>query len=740
MEPSLGDPGEGSSSGPVPSGPIHMVAPVSSAAAAPETQSSAGSGEAITNTNSQISGNAVPTFDSTPATEFPLDDLGEGSSLGPVPGNPIETGTPITLDAGSDNQVEIDIYKLLSSDAITGAENTKPLGGEHRDEEHGNRLGERVAFPDCPSTTGRERDTDTPALGSTATEASPIATPGRDHNPVDDGDSLSLLTYASRRRPVTLPERSPIVSNHEEDSSDSDEDSLFVGDHNRRTTHDQVNGIPIRNHDRPTGARSQAGVDPAIKLEEAVDDDDDLVVVDPKELPEDVKAKFTEKSGKQNFGMHLPDDMPLVCTGSRVKTEAEVEIFSMRQVQKYRDQHADEGNDGDFEADDLDQLSDGENDESPRRRRRAQAPRTQPRVQPRAGPSKGVDSATAMVETVQKRIADMNDELEILKIQRKRLLRQFKFEGLDFSTKENPPVELQEITQKIAALEEKIKTTRKRSLPIMTAREWWQKKYEKHQQVITNFTKRKRMDERSEARASVKRRKKNAAERATAREEENKMKKMRVNDPLRALAIMRDTLTPGAMMLNDRSRLKKQFQTFPMLFPGQDAPDLDEPGLRGLARMKMTSETRGQAKLLQQAKSSFGWAGCMVENKESKAIVADAKWNVRDIDTLLFNHQVLGASWMIGRELSPYGPHGGILSDEMGLGKTLMVLTCMANNPPTKADIAAGRIATLIVVPPAAIAHWAREIENKTELDEACIYKGGNSNIPESKWKTFKIM
>ncbi len=76
-----------------------------------------------------------------------------------------------------------------------------------------------------------------------------------------------------------------------------------------------------------------------------------------------------------------------------------------------------------------------------------------------------------------------------------------------------------------------------------------------------------------------------------------------------------------------------------------------------------------------------------------------------------YHHQLLGADWMLERELGEVGPFGGLLADAMGLGKTLQTLATMVGNPPSKEDMRAKRKATLIVLPASAIRQWMDEIE-----------------------------
>jgi SNF2 family DNA or RNA helicase len=81
------------------------------------------------------------------------------------------------------------------------------------------------------------------------------------------------------------------------------------------------------------------------------------------------------------------------------------------------------------------------------------------------------------------------------------------------------------------------------------------------------------------------------------------------------------------------------------------------------------------------------------------------------LTVISYHHQLLGADWMLSRELGEVGPFGGLLADAMGLGKTLQTLATMVGNPPSKEDIKARTKATLIVLPASAIRQWTDEIE-----------------------------
>ncbi|TGO88669.1 hypothetical protein BPOR_0148g00020 [Botrytis porri] len=148
-----------------------------------------------------------------------------------------------------------------------------------------------------------------------------------------------------------------------------------------------------------------------------------------------------------------------------------------------------------------------------------------------------------------------------------------------------------------------------------------------------------------------------------------------------------------------------------------------------------SSKTKGKsdkAKLL-QASRSFGYA-------QVKAV--DGKWLVKGMKSTLYHHQLLGAQWMVSRELSSEPPHGGLLADSMGLGKTVQTLACMVGNPPTDEDRKRGVTATLIVVPSSVISQWLEEIRNHVHekaFPKVMQYKA-SMNIPEAVLKDLDIV
>ncbi|TGO11526.1 hypothetical protein BTUL_0107g00100 [Botrytis tulipae] len=148
-----------------------------------------------------------------------------------------------------------------------------------------------------------------------------------------------------------------------------------------------------------------------------------------------------------------------------------------------------------------------------------------------------------------------------------------------------------------------------------------------------------------------------------------------------------------------------------------------------------SSKTKGKsdkAKLL-QASRSFGYA-------QVKAI--NGKWLVKGMKSTLYHHQLLGAQWMVSRELSSEPPHGGLLADSMGLGKTVQTLACMVGNPPTEEDRKRRVTATLIVVPSSVISQWLEEIRNHVHekaFPKVMQYKA-SMNIPENVLKDLDIV
>jgi hypothetical protein len=66
---------------------------------------------------------------------------------------------------------------------------------------------------------------------------------------------------------------------------------------------------------------------------------------------------------------------------------------------------------------------------------------------------------------------------------------------------------------------------------------------------------------------------------------------------------------------------------------------------------------KSDKKALKEASRSFGYAQVKAQ---------DGKWIIKGMKSTLYHHQLLGAQWMVQRELSSQPPHGGLLADSMG--------------------------------------------------------------------------
>ncbi|KAH8594411.1 SNF2 family N-terminal domain-containing protein [Bisporella sp. PMI_857] len=117
-------------------------------------------------------------------------------------------------------------------------------------------------------------------------------------------------------------------------------------------------------------------------------------------------------------------------------------------------------------------------------------------------------------------------------------------------------------------------------------------------------------------------------------------------------------------------------------------------------------DAKSDKKKLQLASKAFGYARVKARN---------GKWLVKGMKSTLYHHQLLGAQWMLSRELSESSPQGGMLADGMGLGKTVQTIACMVGNPPTEDDKRRQITATLIVVPSSVINQWLSEIREHAE-------------------------
>ncbi|KAK8051006.1 hypothetical protein PG993_002391 [Apiospora rasikravindrae] len=126
---------------------------------------------------------------------------------------------------------------------------------------------------------------------------------------------------------------------------------------------------------------------------------------------------------------------------------------------------------------------------------------------------------------------------------------------------------------------------------------------------------------------------------------------------------------------------------------------------------------------LELASRSFGLKKCKPDNSNW----ASAKWILEGINSRLYNHQILGVHWMVGREIGQ--DHGGINADEMGLGKTVQTLSCIAHNMPKPTEPRT----TLIVAPASAIPQWMSEIPKHLPTGPDFTYTHFKNGLSETE-------
>ncbi|KAK3317938.1 P-loop containing nucleoside triphosphate hydrolase protein [Apodospora peruviana] len=118
------------------------------------------------------------------------------------------------------------------------------------------------------------------------------------------------------------------------------------------------------------------------------------------------------------------------------------------------------------------------------------------------------------------------------------------------------------------------------------------------------------------------------------------------------------------------------------------------------------------------------------------------RWRHKGLKSDLFNYQVMGVSWMLGKELSGDAPFGGILADQMGLGKTVQTIATMCANRPTQNDVENLRGVTLVVAPAAVIPQWKSEVKRHCDFIKSnWIYQyKASRDDDEDYWQNAIIM
>ncbi|EJT77926.1 hypothetical protein GGTG_03029 [Gaeumannomyces tritici R3-111a-1] len=221
--------------------------------------------------------------------------------------------------------------------------------------------------------------------------------------------------------------------------------------------------------------------------------------------------------------------------------------------------------------------------------------------------------------------------------------------------------------------------TRKPQFVARSAKEWWARRYARSEEkgrketdVVPDL-----FHAGSRESANGGKKGKRAAEPTDARDRQM-LDMLRDQDPVAARAALGDIPMPGAITTTKKNELFDAMR--------EEAANNAKP--------KTVEE---EMKILRRASASFGRERCKA---------AAGLWELRWMKSRLYHHQLVGVHWMLGREFSPSGPHGGILADQMGLGKTVEMLAVITHNPGKP---------TLIVVPAAAVSQWQEEIRKHVE-------------------------
>jgi hypothetical protein len=471
------------------------------------------------------------------------------------------------------------------------------------------------------------------------------------------------------------------------------------------------------------------------------DNDDECMVIDAQDIPDDIKTKFASFE----YGKKQPKADDVICTGS-VKIKIEQEDDGLILVSD-----ADDENDPDFRMDEDDVLSDGER--PPKRPR--QAPKRQGRKNETSAP-KALEQMGPGSDLGQGGDGEWqeptDDELFQLYTQQQKLNTIKAQRALTFHER----VVLAKISAKVTeveqmaslqasdlgdpmdllgdAVEEATATPapaegaggpnqdqstgntedKKRRPPPKTAREFWEREYAEKGSGVRDMT----GDPNNKRKRPLKKPKpnKNKGNKGGTRESQL-MRMLRDANPIMARAAQGAMEMPGAIQTTRRSDQIKAMKDF--LFKISSNPN---PRSRPV-----------DMKILNHAVKSFGSRQVRTEND---------KWKLRGMASSLYNHQLVGVSRMLCQEFSPDGPHGGILGDQMGLGKTVQMLATMASNRPTPEQVTEGCHQTLIIAPAVAISQWVREIAkhcDKSFIKSVHHYRASAKVTPEV-WQTADIV
>jgi SNF2 family DNA or RNA helicase len=113
-------------------------------------------------------------------------------------------------------------------------------------------------------------------------------------------------------------------------------------------------------------------------------------------------------------------------------------------------------------------------------------------------------------------------------------------------------------------------------------------------------------------------------------------------------------------------------------------------------------------------------------------------FNLSDIHTIyklnqmteLYQHQIEGVNWMLGREHSVDGPKGGFLCDEMGLGKTAQLISVITRNHVPN---------TLVIVPKSIVTQWKNEVHKFAPELSVFVYDGMKRTKDSTEFKLYDV-
>lgn len=316
--------------------------------------------------------------------------------------------------------------------------------------------------------------------------------------------------------------------------------------------------------------------------------------------------------------------------------------------------------DGDFEGDEYEVLSDGsEQARSPRPKRAAKPPR---KTIENKSPSPAQEEPTLVSNELDadgesseaesdRALRNLEDNIAILRIQTRMLEREKTKPGFKGQPKlDYYEARITELLEEVKNIETDNKR-RQRNKPASDAREYWHRRYGRKQHFIKCLNKKRTRDSATSAGRARKRQKVGSGGMVESDEASPKddIKVMKNIDPVKALAEMGEIPMPGAMVADTKSQLMKQLKSFKKLNPAD-------------------GDFKNDHKALEEATRSFGFRKCVLDKdaKPKGKRAKMARWKLTGLKTSLYSHQVVGASFMVGRELSPLGPFGGLMCDEMG--------------------------------------------------------------------------